>query len=116
MKTTQHNPTMMIKSSFSNKIHKVLGECIEHKPYSKEWWDCRREKSNNKLTDAEKAKLFDEIKVIYNETSEELKSYFRDRGFKKRVQKERVKKGHTPKKKTTKQEYEKNVQENLEVK
>jgi hypothetical protein len=106
-KTTQHNPTMMIKSSFSNKIHKLLGECTEHKRYSNEWWECMREKRTNKMTDEEKVKLFDEIKKIYEETSRELRNYFQDRSFKKRVQKERVKRGYVPKKKTKKEDFEK---------
>lgn len=114
-KNTQHNPTMMIKSSFSNKIHKLLGECIEHKRYSREWWDCVREKRKTKLTDEDKVKLFDEIKKIYEESSQELRNYFQDRSLKKRVQKERVKRGYTPKKKTKKEDYEKNLQNNLEM-
>jgi hypothetical protein len=114
-KTTQHNPTMMIKSSFSNKIHKLLGECTEHKRHSKEWWDCMRESRSKKMTDEEKVKLFDEIKKVYNETSQELRSYFQDRSFKKRVQKERVKRGYVPKKKTKKEDNEKNLQNNLEI-
>ncbi len=109
-KNTQHNPTMMIKSSFSNKIHKLLGECTEHKRYSKEWWDCMRESRSKKTTDEEKAKLFDEIKKVYDETSQELRSYFQDRSFKKRVQKERINRGYVPKKKTKKEDFEKNLE------
>jgi hypothetical protein len=74
-----------------------------------------RESRSKKMTDEEKAKLFDEIKKVYDETSQELRSYFQDRSFKKRVQKERVKKGYTPKKKTKKEDYEKNLQNNLEI-
>ena len=36
--------------------------------------------------------------------------------FEKRVEKERVKRGYTPKKKTKKEDYEKNLQENLDSK
>jgi hypothetical protein len=108
-KTTQHHPTMRIKSSFSNKIHKLLGECTEHKPHSKEWWDCMRESRSKKMTEEEKAKLFDEIIKVYYLTSLELKGYFQDRSFKKRVQKERVKRGYEPKQKTKKEDYEKNL-------
>jgi hypothetical protein len=114
MKNTKHNPTMMIKSTFSNKLHKILGECIGYKPYSKEYWDCKREKT--KLTDEDKIKLFDEIKTIYEETSQELRNYFQDRKFKKRVEKQRVERGYEPKKKTKKEDYEKNLQENLDSK
>jgi hypothetical protein len=114
-KTTQHNPTMMIKSSFSNKIHKLLGECTEHKRHSKEWWDCMREKRTTKITDEEKLKLLEEIIKVYNETSNELRNYFHDRNFKKRIQKERVKRGYEPKKKTKKEDYEKNLKKDLEI-
>jgi hypothetical protein len=114
-KSKQHNPTMMIKSSFSNKIHNLLGECIEHKRYSNEWWECMREKRTNKMSDEEKARLFDEVKKIYEETSRELRSYFQDRKNKKRVQKLRQERGFTPKKKTKKEDYEKNLQNNLEI-
>ena len=114
MKNTKHNPTMMIKSTFSNKLHKIFGECIEHKRYSREWYACQREKA--KLTDEDKIKLFDEIKTIYEETSQELRNYFQDRKFKKRVEKQRVARGYEPKKKTKKEDYEKNLQENLDGK
>jgi hypothetical protein len=122
MKNTKHNPTMMIKSSFSNKIHKVMNKCYGIKKGTKEWYDCKRQHNENawsaklKLTDQEKIELFDKIEGIYIESSSELASYFYNRSFKKIVQKERVKRGYTPKKKTTKEEYEKNIQENLEVK
>ena len=114
MKNTKHNPTMMIKSAFSNKLHKILGECIEHKRYSREWYDCKRVKT--KLTDEDKIKLFDEIKTIYEETSQELRNYFQDKKIKKRVEKQRVERGYQPKKKTKKEDYEKNLQENLDSK
>lgn len=112
-KNTQHNPTMMIKSSFSNKIHKLLGECLEHKPHSKEWFECVMEKRKNKMTDEEKVKLFDEIMKIYNETSIDLRGYRRDRRRKKIVQKKRDERGYVTKKKTKKEDYEKNLQNNL---
>jgi hypothetical protein len=119
---TQHNPTMMIKSSFSNKIHKLLGKCGGIKPRTKEWYDCKRQHNQTpwsnflKLTDQEKIELFDKIEKIYVETSIELGNYFNDRNFKKRVQKDRVKRGYEPKQKTTKEEYEKNLQESLDNK
>ncbi len=122
MKNTKHNPTMMIKSAFSNKIHKLLNKCYGVKKGTKEWYDCRREHNLNawsdflKLTDHEKIELFDKIEAIYVETSQELTNYFQDRGFKKRVEKERVKRGYKPKKKTKKEDYEKNLQENLDSK
>jgi hypothetical protein len=109
MKNTKHNPTMMIKSAFSNKIHKLLGVCTEHKPYSKEWWTCKRE--TKELTNDEKVKLFDEIMKVYSETSDELKNYRNDKNWKKIVEKRRVERGYTPKKKTSKEEYLKMIED-----
>jgi hypothetical protein len=109
-KNTQHNPTMMIKSSFSNKIHKLLGECIEHKRYSKEWYNCKNEKRKEKMSDEEKIRLFDEIKSLYTESTNELRHYFEKRRKKKIVEKKRIERGYVPKKKTKKEEYEKNLE------
>jgi hypothetical protein len=103
MKNTKHNPTMMIKSAFSNKIHKLLGVCTHHKPYSREYWACLSERK--KLTDEDKVKLFDEVMKIYKETSDEIKNYRNDRNLKKWVNRRRENRGYVPKKKTTKEEY-----------
>ena len=111
MKKTTHNPTMMIKSSFSNKIHNLLG--IKHKRYSREWFDGM--KKRRELTDEEKSKLFDEIMKMYVESSDELVNYRKDRSLKKRVNKKRAERGYVPKKKTKKEDYEKNLQNNLEI-
>lgn len=107
MKNKQHNPTTMIKSGFSNKIHKLLNKCGIHKPHTKEWYSCKSEERKNQLTDKEKAEMFDEIMKIYNESSTELRNYFYARNYKKRIDKQRVERGWEPKKKTSKEEYEK---------
>jgi hypothetical protein len=52
---------------------------------------------------------------MYNETSEELMNYRKDRRLKKWVNKKRVERGYVPKKKTKKEDYEKNLQNNLEI-
>jgi hypothetical protein len=111
MKNTKHNPTMMIKSSFSNKIHNLLG--IKHKKYSKEWYEGMKQR--RELTNEEKSKLFDEIMRMYNETSEELINYRKDRRLKKWVNKKRVERGYVPKKKIKKEDYEKNLQNDLVI-
>lgn len=95
---------MMIKSAFSNKIHKLLGVCTHHKTTSREYWACLNERK--KLTDEDKVKLFDEIMKVYSETSDELKNYRNDKNWKKIVEKRRVERGYIPKKKTSKKEYE----------
>lgn len=111
MKNTQHNPTMMIKSAFSNRIHKLMSKCNGIKPGTKEWYDCKRNhydfKGKPKLTDQEKIELFDKIEEIYRESSIELTNYYGNRSYKKRVNKQRIERGWEPKKKTSKEEYEK---------
>jgi hypothetical protein len=106
---TQHNPTMMIKSGFSNKIHKLMDKCNGIKPRTKEWYSCLNEQRKNPLTEKQKAEMFDEIMKIYNESSADLTSYFRNRSYKKRINKQRIERGYEPKQKTTKEEYEKMV-------
>lgn len=119
MKNTKHNPTMMIKSAFSNKIHKLINKCYGIKKGTKEWYNCRKEHNQSawsdfrKLTDQEKIELFDKIEAIYIESSHELTSYYNDRNYKKYVNKKRDERGYVPKKKTTKEEYLKMV-ENME--
>ena len=116
MKNTKHNPTMMIKSAFSNKIHKLINKCYGIKKGTKQWYDCRKEHNQNawsdfrKLTDQEKIELFDKIEAIYVESSHELTSYYNDRNIKKYVNKKREERGYVPKKKTSKEEYLKMVE------
>ncbi len=92
MKNNTHNPTMMIKSKFSNQIHKLVNRCYGVKRNSREFWECKRNEHNNPLTEKQKAELFDELMKIYNECSSELINYFQDRNYKKQVRKERQKK------------------------
>jgi len=119
MKNTKHNPTMMIKSAFANKIHKLINKCYGIKKGTKEWYDCRRQHNQNvwsdfrKLTDQEKIELFNQIEAIYVESNTELSNYYDDKNFKKYVSKKRMERGYVPKKKTTKEEYLKMV-ENME--
>ena len=111
MKNTKHNPTMMIKSAFTNKIHKLMNKCYGIKKGTKEWYDCRKEHNKSawsdyrKLTDQEKIELFDKIEEIYVKSSQELTSYYNDRNIKKYVNKKRTERGYVPKKKTSKEEY-----------
>jgi ClpP class serine protease len=113
MKNTKHNPTMMIKSAFSNKIHKLLGVCTHYKTTSREYWACLNERK--KLTDEDKVKLFDEVMRIYKETSDEIKNYRKNRNLKKWVNRGRENRGYVPKKKTSKEEYLKMVEDMKEV-
>jgi hypothetical protein len=92
MKKQFHNPTMMIKSKFSNLVHKIIDPCFGIKRYSREWWDMKYKQKNNPLTDKQKAEKYDEIMKVYNECSDELYNYFSKRSYNKAVQKEREKK------------------------
>ena len=94
---TTHNPTQMIKCTFSNAVHKILEPNIGVKR-SQRWKKEYQEKY--KLTDEQKIKMFDEILKIHNESSLELINYRRSRSIKKWVQKEREARGYVPKKKT----------------
>lgn len=87
MKNTAHNPTMMIKSKFSNLVHKILEPNMDVK--QRERW---RFAKKYKFTDEEKLQIFDQILKIHNECSKELTHYQFDRREKRRVIKEREKK------------------------
>lgn len=89
-----HNPTMMIKSKFSNQVHRILEPNIEIKK-SNRW------KYNllYKFTDEQKIQMFDQILQLHSQCSEELSSYRADRSKKKRVAKERAARGWVSKKK-----------------
>lgn len=99
-----HNPTMMIKSKFSNQVHRILEPNIDIKK-SNRW------KYNllYKFTDAQKIQMFDQILQLHAQSSEELSSYRTDRSRKKRVAKERAARGWVSKKKQrmTKEMWEK---------
>ena len=105
MKTTKHNPTMMIKSKFSNQVHRILEPNIEVKKYER-WKQEYRDRY--KFTDAQKIEMFDEIMKIHAECSTELTNYFADRSYKKWISKERAARGWVSKKKQkmTKAEWE----------
>lgn len=104
MKKQMHNPTMMIKSKFSNQVHRVLEPNIDVK--NSERW---KYGSRYKFTDAQKLEMFDKILKLHAECSEELTSYQRDRSAKKKLAKERAARGWVSKKKQamTKDQWEK---------
>ena len=86
MKNT-HNPTMMIKSKFSNLVHKILEPNIDIKGHER--W---RHRDKYKFTDEQKIAMFDEIKKVHDECSNELTNYQFDRRIKKHVRKLREEK------------------------
>lgn len=95
MKNTTHNPTMMIKSTFSNAVHKILEPNIDIKN-SERWRGQYRERY--KLTDKQKIELFDKINELHRLSSNELTAYQFDRREKKRIHKARVERGYFEKK------------------
>jgi hypothetical protein len=100
--------TEMIKSKFSNAVHKLLNP---NPVKNRDKWKTPK----LKLTDEQKIELFDKIVQLDREISDELGSYWYDKREKKRINKKRIERGWKPKKKTTKEQYEKMNQENLVV-
>jgi len=97
MSKISHNPTTMIKSKFSNEVHKlILGPNMGTK--TRDRWRLPKKK----LTDAEKLELFDKIVEAHNSCTAELTAYQYDRREKKRIKKARIARGWVPKVKTKK--------------
>ena len=96
MSTNSNNPTTMIKSKFSNELHKILEPNIGVK--ARDRWRLKKKP----LTDAEKLELFDKIVEAHANSTNELVSYLYQRREKKRIQKARVERGWVPKVKTKK--------------
>jgi len=96
MSTNSNNPTTMIKSKFSNEVHKILEPNIGVK--ARERWRLKKKQ----LTDAEKIELFDKIVEAHTNCTNELVSYLYQRREKKRIHKARVERGWVPKVKTKK--------------
>lgn len=95
----RHNPTVTIKCTFSNEVHKILEPNINLK---------RNDRWKNKkvFSDKEKLEMFDKIMELHKQTSNALSSYQFDKRQKKRIQKARIERGVLPKKKMTKEQYE----------
>ena len=96
MSTNSNNPTTMIKSQFSNEVHKILEPNIGVK--ARDRWRLKKKP----LTDAEKLELFDKIVEAHANSTNELVSYLYQRREKKRIQKARIERGWVPKVKTKK--------------
>lgn len=93
MKKNLHNPTMMIKSKFSNDVHKVLEPNIHLKRSER-----RKRRDDYKFTDEQKIEMFDKIYKLHAESSSELVSYIQNRRYKNRIHKQRVERGYFDKK------------------
>lgn len=93
MANSAYNPTMMIKSKFSNQVHKLLEPNIDVK--QKDRW---RFRDKYKLSNEEKIKLFDQIVKIHDDCSYELTKFQFERREKRRIHKARVERGYFEKK------------------
>ena len=96
MSKISHNPTTMIKSKFSNEVHKLLDPNMGTE--TRDRWRLPKKK----LTDAEKLELFEKIVEANNTCTAELTAYQYDRRVKNRVKKARIARGWVPKVKTKK--------------
>jgi len=91
--------TSMIKSKFSNAVHKLLEPNIGI-PKKDRWKHKQPE-----LTPTQRLELFDKIVALHNECSSELGSYLYKRRESKRVQRLRQQRGYVSKHKTTLKEW-----------
>jgi len=97
----RHNPTVTIKCTFSNEVHKILEPNIDIK--TRQRWNKTRVYS-----DKEKLEMFEKILALHKQTSSELTAYQYDKRNKKRIQKARIERGVPPKakKRVSKEQYE----------
>jgi hypothetical protein len=82
---TVNNPKTMIKAKFANQIHDIFQPEKTKKPNSYKQWE--RKKKFEKMNDAQKAELLNEIYKLYEECSMELTNYLDDKRKKKQVKK-----------------------------
>jgi hypothetical protein len=92
MKNQSINSATSIKTKFSNSVHKILEPNLGV-PRSKRW------RFKKELTDKEKIALFDQIKKLHDEISEEYSNCLYKNRQKKKVQKLRDESGYTAKQK-----------------
>lgn len=87
---------LSIKTKLSNSVHKILEPNLNI-PRSKRW------RNKKEYTDKEKIKLFDQIKKLHDEISDEYSNCLYKNRMKKKVQKLRDESGYTAKKKAKKE-------------
>lgn len=95
MKNNNISSALSIKTKFSNSVHKLL-EPNMGIPRSKRW------KNRKEYTDKEKIALFDQLKKLHDEMSQEYSDCLYKNRQKKKVQKLRDENGYTAKKKEKK--------------
>lgn len=92
----KQNSVTTIKCRFSNMAHKLLDPNYGNKR-SEAW------KNRKQYTDKEKIEIFDELKKIHDECSEEIGHALWKRREKRRVHKQRLLNGYYEKKRAKKQ-------------
>jgi len=97
-----HNSVTTIKSRFSNLAHELLDPNYGNK---------RRDAWRNKkvFTDAEKIEIFDKLKKIHDETSEEIGHALYKRREKRRIHKQRVENGYYEKRDLKRKNHKENL-------
>lgn len=95
MKNQNISSALSIKTKFSNSVHKILEPNLGV-PRSKRW------RVRKELTDKEKIVLFDQIKKLHDEISDEYSNCLYKNRMKKKVQKLRDESGITAKRKAKK--------------
>ncbi len=93
MKNQNISSALSIKTKFSNSVHKILEPNLGV-PRSKRW-----RVAPKVLTDKEKIALFDQIKKLHDEISDEYSNCLYKNRQKKKVQKLRDESGYTAKQK-----------------
>lgn len=92
MKNQSINSATSIKTKFSNSVHKILEPNIGI-PRRIRW------RNRKEYTDKEKIALFDQIKKLHDEISEEYSNCLYKNRQKKKIQKLRDESGYTAKQK-----------------
>lgn len=90
MKNQNISSALSIKTKFSNSVHKILEPNISI-PRRIRW------RNRKELTDKEKIELFNQIKKLHDEISEEYSNCLYKNRQKKKVQKLRDESGYTAK-------------------
>lgn len=103
----KHNSVTTIKCRFSNSAHELLDPNYGNK--NREAW-----KTKNKVyTNAEKIEIFDKLKKVHDECSEEIGHALFERREKKRIHNQRVINGYYEKRALKNAKHKENHKEDL---
>ena len=97
----KHNSVTTIKCRFSNSAHELLDPNYGNK--NRDAW-----KNKKVYTNAEKIEIFDKLKKVHDECSEEIGHALFERREKKRIHNQRVINGYYEKRKLRKEQVDNN--------